>query len=222
MLRQTYNKTDPEFCDDRGWIRNVYQWEATHYCFRNGLGGVKAKGKWGFIDQGGNFVISCQWDNALNFTGDLAAVKSGEKWGCIDKTGKLVIPCVWDEIGHFAEGLAPAKSGEKWVYIDRTGALVCPLQWDGAGDFYPGIGNYAVVRQNGRCGLIDIHGDLVIPCQWEFIGYYHEKRWLMVCSDRSGPKAFWIWHHYDPETGRTLESMNNDEDGYGRDIIDVL
>lgn len=216
------NRAAPVFCDDRGWIVNVYKWEDTHYCFYNGLGGVKAKGKWGFIDKQGRFVIPCRWDWAGNFTDSLAPVKDGDKWGCIDRTGALVIPCRWDEIGRFTDGIAPVKDGDKWGYIDRTGALVIPPQWEQAGPFLPGIGNYAVVRKNGLYGLIDPLGKPVIPCRWQFIGYYYEKRWIMVCNDRSGPRQFWVWHHYDLETGQTLEAMNNDEDGYGRDLIDVL
>lgn len=62
----------------------------------------------------------------------------------------------------------------------------------------------------------------MIPCQWKLIGYHYEKRWIVVCGNTDGPRMFWVWHHYDLETGRTLESMNNDEDSYGRDIIEPI
>ena len=42
-------------------------------------------GKYGFIDQSGNFVIPSIYDDASNFSEGFAAVKQKGKWGYISK-----------------------------------------------------------------------------------------------------------------------------------------
>ena len=60
---------------------------------------MMVKGKAGYIDKQGKFVIKPQFDAASIFIEGIAPVKVGEKLGFIDKTGKMVIEArfFWDQ-----------------------------------------------------------------------------------------------------------------------------
>ncbi len=47
--------------------------------------------QWGFIEKTNRFIITPQYDGALEFSEGMAAVKLGKLWGYIDRTVELVI-----------------------------------------------------------------------------------------------------------------------------------
>lgn len=111
--------------------------------FVEGLAAVKVRGKWGYIDQTGTFVIQPRFDNAREFSEGLAPVGLGKKWGYIDHTGKMVIEPKFtiDEVGDvvaytFAEGLAKAYLDNNTVYIDTKGKVVFKPDVTDAGNFW--------------------------------------------------------------------------------------
>ena len=53
------------------------------------------RGKYGYIDKKGQFVINPQFDEAESFFEGLAYVRIGEKVGYIDKTGNIIYS--WEE-----------------------------------------------------------------------------------------------------------------------------
>ncbi len=55
--------------------------------FSEGYAAVCQEGKWGYVDETGESVISCQFTEARPFV-DVAAVKSGDEWYYIDSEGK--------------------------------------------------------------------------------------------------------------------------------------
>jgi hypothetical protein len=92
----------------------------------NGLARVKEKGKHGFIDLQGEFVIPPRFDFAQDFADNgLALVEEERKYGFIDKTGEFVIPPRFDEADSFdANGLAPVKVNGNWGgYVDQNGQM---------------------------------------------------------------------------------------------------
>jgi hypothetical protein len=78
---------------------------------------VKISGKWGYINSGGQIVITPQFAAAESFSQGLAAIKSNDLWGYIDKTGILVISPEFSEAKPFRDGLALVQIGNKWGYI---------------------------------------------------------------------------------------------------------
>jgi hypothetical protein len=58
--------------------------------FTKGICPVMEKGKWGYIDREGKFVIPPRFDEAKEFDGGLARVKLGTKIGYIDRMGRYV------------------------------------------------------------------------------------------------------------------------------------
>lgn len=83
-----------DYCDITGKTikphREVYV-ASKHAAFSDGLLAVRnTKGKWGFINPAGNYVINGKYDAAFPFCHGLAAVKQGHVWFYINKSGKTI------------------------------------------------------------------------------------------------------------------------------------
>ena len=57
------------------------------------------------MNQNGQTVIACQYDDAMIFREGLAAVAINKKWGFINKQGTVVIPLQFDAALVFNEGI---------------------------------------------------------------------------------------------------------------------
>lgn len=125
------------------------------------------KGKYGYRDNAGEFVIAPQFDYAGEFSEELAVVGLGKfpatKWGYIDRTGKVVIPAQFDGAHDFSEGMAAVGIGGKLGYIDRSGKLLVPPQFDEAHKFSSGRARVRIIREG--YGYINKTGERVVPLQ---------------------------------------------------------
>lgn len=83
-----------------------------------------------------------------------------EMWGLMDGHGNLLNRPMFDDIKPFSEGFAAVNMNGLWGYIDKAGMLKIPGSFLSAGSFKSGR---AVVRDhNGRYGVIDISGEVII------------------------------------------------------------
>ena len=81
------------------------------------LTAVCVKGKWGFVNREGEWMIDCQYEDARQFQEGLAPVKADGKWGYINVEGEMVITPVFEDAYPFNEaGTAPVKDGD-WLLI---------------------------------------------------------------------------------------------------------
>jgi hypothetical protein len=151
--------------------------------FSEGLAAVIDGGKWGYIDNTGQFVISPQYGFAQPFSDGLAAVSTAPSqgdsgshtlFGYIDKSGTLVIPERYNWAQQFSEGLAAACEGPcrdpgtaRKGYIDKDGDYIIPAQFSLAGPFSGGLAPVSLSRNRDlwewRYGFIDRSGQFVIP-----------------------------------------------------------
>ncbi|MBP5547417.1 MAG: WG repeat-containing protein [Bacteroidales bacterium] len=110
-----------------------------------------SKGKWGFIDKTGQFIINPQYDIAGNFIEGLAAVKIDGKFGYIDKNGEFAIKPQFDTVTDFSQGLACVSANGKYGYINKKGEYFIKPLFDDADNFNDGI---AIVKINDKCHYI--------------------------------------------------------------------
>lgn len=81
---------------------------------------VCMNGKWGFVNEDGELVIECVYDDAQSFSNGFAAVCVGGKWGYIDESGYMAIePQFIDAMGVSKEGVA-AVLNETWQLIQLS------------------------------------------------------------------------------------------------------
>lgn len=132
-----------------------------------------ADGKWGFVDDAGNWVIPAVYDRVYSFEEGVAAVRFDGKRGFINPDGSWAIPPIYDESDtDFSEGrvwfgerqevdaAAPSQPPiYKYGYLDKNGNVVIPPIFDEANFFCRGV---AVVKFNGKWGVIDRVGKWVV------------------------------------------------------------
>lgn len=97
------------------------------YSFQDGLAGVKKNGKWGYINQKGELVISYKYPDIFSFENGVAVVENNDFfYGAINKSGKTVIPFKYVYLTYPQDGLVgyhyESKSGYDIGYLSvKTG-----------------------------------------------------------------------------------------------------
>ncbi len=157
------------------------------------LAAAKSKGKWGFINKKGEWVIPPVYDYVEDFYEGLAVVANFDKplilddslgidftnqgyFGFIDEKGNEVLPLKYGYAEGFSGGLALvnvggiapvpdnyAVIGGKWIYMDKKGTEKIEVQCELATSFRERLA--AVVCDN-RVGYIDPSGKWTIKPQY--------------------------------------------------------
>ena len=101
--------------------------------FSEGLAEIQRDGKYGYIDNTGELVIPCFWDNTGTFSDGTSKVKLGNSFFCINKEGKNLFS--YTELSgsenswSFSDDLCRVKKNGLQGYIDRKGNLFIPYEW---------------------------------------------------------------------------------------------
>lgn len=143
---------------------------------------VQRDGLWGFVDQHGKLIIPCEWEAVGMVVNGRAPVCKDGKWGAIDQTGELIVPCKWTMLFvHEDGGFIVNDDGHEGA-LAADGTVVIPCgQYDSVGTVIDGV---RLVRQGDKWGICSEDGTLMVDCQWENPGYFHNG--LAYVSDLSG------------------------------------
>lgn len=138
-------------------------------------------GLWGYINYNGKMIVPCKYKNIsvsysggdLNWKGlALTAQKENNLWDVLDVNGKeIVLDCqeVYCDIDSVYNVIL-VKKKDKWFGVNpQTGKTKYSF-----GDNTMSVrivkGNYAVIEQNDKKGVLNIlSGKIIIPCLYEFI-----------------------------------------------------
>jgi hypothetical protein len=155
--------------------------------FESGLAVVRLKGKYFFINHGGERVTP-EFDGLFHFNENLAAAIVGNKVGYIDRNGKFVLPPNYDGSSgiDFSEGLVAVRIGGRVGFIDKRGAVVVPPAYD---DAYPFSEGLARVRVGDRWGYIDKTGKMIIQAKYS-IGHMFNEGVASVHVSETGKWGF--------------------------------
>jgi hypothetical protein len=175
---------------------------------------IEAKGKFGYIDHSGEFVIKPEFLDAVSFSdgaarvvtdgpcvyfpdgpcgsvnprfvggGSLADFPPPCKFTYIDKRGHVISQVHFDFGREFSEGLAPVRIGKLWGFIDKSGSVVIPAKFD---DAEPHSSALARIQEHGLYGYADKSGAIVIPARFKSAQSFSDG--LAVVGD--GGDRFW-------------------------------
>ena len=123
--------------------------------------------RWGIVNAAGEVIVPFISDVAFNMNYGRGVVRQHGKWGAIDIAGNIYVPLEFDRAGRFFSNgfLNVARNyGDdvKWGVVDIYGREVVPLIYDWVSSFENG---FARVEYNGKVGLINTAGEVVIPTE---------------------------------------------------------
>ena len=144
--------------------------------FDDGFAKVRINDKYGLIDTNGKEIVSCKYKNISKFYEGLAAVD----FGFINKDGIEVIKGfsttpkkTFNNYARFSNGIANVFNDEGiCCYINKEGKVIIPIIYESISPFSEGL---ACVYKDGKCGVININGDVIIPFKFHYIFYYNNE-----------------------------------------------
>lgn len=136
----------------------------------------RVKDQWGYADRQGQVVISPQYDSAGFFKEPHrwdfkrpfhALVVKREKLGLINTANKMVIPAEYDKI-EWAEWGYKVRKDKKVGAHDREGKQIIAAKYDYV---WMLADTMLVVGKDGLKGVYNKKGKLIIPVDYQTIGY---------------------------------------------------
>jgi uncharacterized protein (TIGR02145 family) len=158
----------------------------------------KTTGDYGYKDSNGQWAISPQFDDAIDFSENLAAANRDGLWGFVDRNGQEKIPFQYYAAERFSQGLAwVADKDRKYGYIDTTGETAIRFIFDSASHF--DAAGEAWAEQDGKGFYINREGECIRECP-------EEEKTLTEDTekpDNSTPKEPVITKKVDPPKPKT-------------------
>ena len=132
------------------------------------------QGVFGYVDQKGNIVLPCEYEQARRFDNGYAVVRQDEKEGIINVNGKAVIPIEYDFISIYdsIRGWYVVEKEEKEGVISVNGDVIVPLIYDEVLFFND---NNACVKEDNKVFWYDIE----------------DKNQHILCKDKSIRNLTW-------------------------------
>ena len=152
-------------------------------------------GKWGYIDEKGNFVIEAQFDAVTEFSDGYATVSVDGKWGVIDTKGKYSVSPQYDYISSFSNGVAVVtdfdvddEGSDKCGLIDTKGKMLLPITYDEIGsDPYRGLDldddvDIFPIKSGEKYGYANTKGEIIVNPTYDDANSFSEG-YAAVCSN---------------------------------------
>ena len=155
------------------------------------------KGKWGFVDENGEYVVSPRFTEITETPEGVFLVAEGgkikdgvlegEKWGVYSSEGKCVLPIEYDDIETPDNGVTRLLKGDKTGFADSNWNVIIPPQFSYAGSPSPQGYNWVNTGgkpdktqpgkiMGGKYGIYDVTGKVILEPKYASIGYVTEER----------------------------------------------
>ena len=197
---------------------------------------VIQNGKFGFINDYGEIVFAPTFED---FDGQIPAspyerdgdilVKENDQWGVIDWE-KYVVETKYDKIlrsktyekGHLEYRVYTAQRGTEYDVYDFNGDLVSYSHIDHY-SYISGFDSYlAIVKKGNKYGLINVHGKVVLPIEYDKIEEFYGKALKSTKVYKNGKGMIVKFSDLIPENTiyKPYEESSNNSDDY--DFYDNL
>ncbi len=166
------------------------------YGFKNGIAYVQQNGKWNMINMAGELLLDDWWDD-LYIDRNTVALATDSKKVLMDMNGIVLAEHSYKNgkwvLSTLSQQVLPSEVeceyvmkvsngyyyqvGSKWGMMDENASVICPLQWDQVTSTQDE--NYFLVKNNGKTGLLDQSGNLMIDSIYDNISYITTDRWIV-------------------------------------------
>ena len=170
---------------------------------RHGVHAVAKKdGKFGIIDTNNRTIIPFQYDGIYRpffpeTQPEYYVIQKKGKHGVIDTNNRLLVKPRWDII--LFDWATPSRGIALWrhdrrVIADSTGKII--LDFPGYSADFPQGGFVPVNKVNGRAGLMDTDGNIVIPCRFASVSVHGDTIEVLQDSTLPGEHVAHWFHQY--------------------------
>lgn len=137
---------------------------------------VVKNNKYGFIDTTGKVVIPLMYDYAQSFEDGLVSVSKEGKFGMVNHQNQTIIPFEYEDIDLLnnlnreninQSLLFSAKLKNDYALINQSNQTITDFEYDTISAIY--FTNLLVVGKQGKVGVIDNTGKLIVPINYRFI-----------------------------------------------------
>jgi KWG Leptospira. len=144
------------------------------YQFSEGIAAVLALDKkgygpfWGFISRSGAWIAEPDYEEVSAFRNGRASVLV---YDYVSKDGRVVL-----------DGRLP-KLKEYWAFVDRSGKVITKSEYSECRDFDES--GHALVKYEGKWGIIDLNGNTVIPTKYhELLPFFEDAQFTVARINR--------------------------------------
>lgn len=148
-------------------------------------------GKWGVFDKSFKVLLPASYDRIDFFWEGLAVLTDKGLSGFVNTKGEIVLPPKYQALGRFRDGLAPFKEFGKVGFLNKSFQTIIPAIYDDILRFDEKNLRAIGVKQNGKWGLIDYTGKVVLPLeyeacalgQWGLIRVKRDGKWGLIDTE---------------------------------------
>jgi len=171
---------------------------------------AKKDSLFGLIDIEGNIVLPFEYEDIIcEHLGDIFVKKKG-KWGIVNEDNEQLLPIEYDYIAYAWDdsgkdtGNYIVVQNDKFGKITKTGNEIFPCLYDGITTWveYGPEGHYVMI--DNRMGLIDRDGNVLVPVQYDRVGFIGGgTNWAEICDNNkiglydTKSKSFFLPLEYD-------------------------
>lgn len=143
-------------------------------------------GKWGFIDEKGNYIIEPKYDEVVEMRNGRAIVKLNEKYGYINLTENNIIEPIYDNIVFLNyDGAASVTLNNKIGLIDKNENLVTELkftslQFTSLSQFKKSVGIYGY---QGKMGYISDSGEILTEPIFTNLNFFNKDGYAQAATE---------------------------------------
>ncbi len=121
-------------------------------------------GKFGFINESGEWKVKHQFDAVKKFSNGLAAVQINGLWGYINNQGTIIIGPNFSDAQDFHRGIASVSNNDKSYLISLSGEIITESGFDKISLLRD---NYYLTELNGGFGLINGNGQELLSPKYD-------------------------------------------------------
>ncbi|UOU99441.1 WG repeat-containing protein [Chryseobacterium daecheongense] len=215
------------FIDNEGNIIIHVQYDGVDYFRSSGLCAVTKNKKSGFINKSGVEIIPVIYDEARQeMTDQNVIVKKNNKWAVFSNSGKQLSDFIYDDLIRtdisdfskdifsrdqstlFGNGAALAVIGGRYEFINAKAQAAFPNnKFDSASVF--DTFNNAIVKRNGKYGIIKTDGTFKVPLEYDFIDYFDSNHTFSEYYNARKGKIYHLFNKNLKKIGESYEPVYN-------------
>ena len=160
----------------------------TMYYYSDKLFAVEMNNKWGFIDIEGRVIIPFEYKQVWSFNNGVAIAQIDNKWGFIDKENKSVVPFIYDYASWFNDNYIKVRMDKLYYIVDTSGGKIDNKNYESFDliDYDYEYWERYRVEVNKKYGMIDNNANVILPCEYDWIGDYNNGRIKITKDKKSG------------------------------------